>query len=132
MRWRLYRPKRSVAVGSPDSTTERDERMKRTSHARSRRPVTPLRSGPTRSPFPIVWQLLHWRENSSAGGGSVDVEAMPVTARMLRAMPITHRRAIRRASSTGAREGGSHLTFRRLWVNIEGGMFVQREVTRNR
>jgi hypothetical protein len=47
-------------------------------------------------------------------------------------MPITNVRAIRRAMSTGALEGGSRLTFRRLWNNIEGGMFGQREVTRKR
>jgi hypothetical protein len=41
-------------------------------------------------------------------------------------MPITNLRAIRRARITGALEGGSHITFRRLCVSIEGGMFVQR------
>ena len=37
--------------------------MKRDSHSRSRAAVTPRRSGPTRSPLPIVWQAAQWLRN---------------------------------------------------------------------
>src|SRR5258708_39486561 len=60
MRTFLYFLKRAVAIGSPASSIWSGARMYRASHARSRRVVTPNRSGPTLPPCPIAWQGEHW------------------------------------------------------------------------
>src|SRR5258705_13916737 len=51
----LYLAERALAVGSPEARIASGSLMNRVSHVPSRRAVTPARSGPIRSPSPMVW-----------------------------------------------------------------------------
>jgi hypothetical protein len=73
----------AFAVGSPDSITFCEERMNDSSQARVRRSVTPLRSGPTFTPLPNVWQAVQrWLKIffASAGPAALAVEELRTRA----------------------------------------------------
>src|SRR5438067_5622194 len=91
MRSRLYLSNSVVAIGSPASTTFCDDRIQEVSHARERRSVTPFKSGPTRSPFPYVWQPLHFLANNAAAS----VAASAVAGRSRGSPQITARTCAR-------------------------------------
>src|SRR2546428_7095610 len=67
MRCRLNLLNNAFAVGSPDWMTRSEDEIQSVSHFRPWRSVAPLRSGPTRTPCPNVWQLLHFLAKVVAG-----------------------------------------------------------------
>src|SRR5882672_1473468 len=69
-----------IAAGSPDRMRLSDEEIQAVSHCRVWRSVAPLRSGPTRTPCPTAWQLLHFLMNVVAG--SVAADACRATTHM--------------------------------------------------
>src|SRR6266550_4271692 len=60
----------AMAAGSPARMRFSDDEIQATSHSRVWRLVAPLRSGPTSTPRPKVWQLLHFRVNMEAGSAA--------------------------------------------------------------
>src|SRR2546422_5398804 len=72
MRCRLNLLNNAFAVGSPDRMTRSEDEIQSVSHFRLWRSVAPLRSGPTRTPCPNVWQLLHFLAKVVAGSVAAD------------------------------------------------------------
>src|SRR5882762_1083945 len=70
MRCGLNLSNSAVAAGSPARMRLSDDEIQATSQSREWRLVTPLRSGPTSTPRPKVWQLLHFRVNTEAGSAA--------------------------------------------------------------
>ena len=89
----LYLAKSAEAVFSPLATSPCEERMKAWSQGRSWRAATPLRSGPTTSPLPTLWQPAHCRLKVAAGS-----KAAPAAGTM--ANPRAANAAVRRRNET--------------------------------
>src|SRR5215470_6285159 len=86
-----------------------DPRMKRSSHSRVRRSVTPLRSGPTLIPFPKVWQpVQRLRKIVFASSAAFAGDARPPAAARTRVI-INRREAMRVGHEDGARDRNSFL-----------------------
>src|SRR5215469_14179707 len=78
--------------------------MKRSSHSRVRRSVTPLRSGPTLIPFPKVWQAVQrLRKMVFASSAAFAGIARAAEARIRTAAGPGHAMRIRRAAPAEVR-----------------------------